>query len=63
MANYENGKLKGKFLCYDESGHPIRLKDQENTESSCEEDDNVEDKEKMIDDLLKNLGNFEKKTE
>jgi hypothetical protein len=50
-------------LCYDESGHPIRLKDQENTESSCEEDDNVEDKEKMIDDLLKNLGNFEKKTE
>jgi hypothetical protein len=39
------------------------VKDQENIESSCETDDNAEDKEKKIDDLLTSLGNFEKKTD
>ena len=63
MATYEKGKLKGKFFCYDESGQPIRLKDQDNIESSCEADDNAEDKEKMVDDLLTSLGNFEKKAD
>jgi antitoxin component YwqK of YwqJK toxin-antitoxin module len=59
-AVYENGRLKGRFLCYDESGQPMRIKDQESIESSCEEDDNAEDKEKMVDDLLSSLGNFER---
>ena len=59
-AVYRNGRLVGKFVMYDEAGRETQtfLPTDMSDEQENEDDKSVQGK--MVDDLLKNLSNYEK---
>jgi antitoxin component YwqK of YwqJK toxin-antitoxin module len=59
-AMYHNGKLEGKFLTFDEQGIALKTPAWDNGEEPYESGEDIEDKEKRVEDLLRNLSNYEK---
>jgi antitoxin component YwqK of YwqJK toxin-antitoxin module len=58
-ATYSNGKLVGKFLSFGSDARDLETGDQED-ETPLFNGDDQKEREKMVDDLLKNFKNFER---
>ena len=59
-ATFRNGKPEGKFLSFDIDDPANRDNSQEEEPTTFADEDNLREKEKMVDDLFRNLANFEK---
>jgi antitoxin component YwqK of YwqJK toxin-antitoxin module len=60
QAHYRNGKLVGPFLCFDGKGNAVPLKNL-STEPPPEDEDRIQHREQMVDNLLKGLADFNPK--